>query len=203
MSTLVRFEASLVPRNLVIDPPMTDAELEAFCARNQDVQIERTRDGVIRVNPPTGALTGHGNSEINRQLGNWWDEHQHGRIFDSSTGFFLEDGSLMSPDAAYVTPGQLKGMTRAELAHMPHLCPAFVIELLSRTDGLAETKEKMDRWIANGALIGWVVDPYRRCVEIYRADSEPRIISGPRIHGSGPVDGFVMDVAKVWRCYEV
>ena len=203
MSTLVRFEASLVPRNLVIDPPMTDAELEAFCARNQDVQIERTRDGVIRVNPPTGLLTSDGNSEIIHQLRNWWEGHRIGRVFDSNAGFFLNDGSLLSPDAAYLLPLQLEGLTKAELARMPHLCPVFVVELLSESDRLAKTQEKMERWIANGADVGWIVDPYRRCVEVYSANALPRIDSSPRIHGSGPVDGFVMDMAKVWRCYEV
>ncbi len=199
----MRFEASLVPRNLVVDPPMSDAELEAFCARNQDVQIERTSDGVIRVNPPTGALTGDGNAEIIYQLRGWWSEHRRGRVFDGNTGFFLADGSLLSPDAAYVLPEQLNGLTKAQLAHMPHLCPAFVVELLSESDSLAKTQEKMQRWIANGSILGWLVDPYRRCVEVYSADSLPRIIEGLRIDGSKPVGGFVMDLAEIWRCYEV
>jgi len=203
MSTLPRVEIEIVSRNLVFDPPMSDEELERFCLRNDDMRIERTSEGVIRVNAPAGGLTGHGNSEINRQLGNWRDTHQKGRVFDSSTGFFLPDGSLMSPDAAYVLPSQLRGMTKAELARMPHLCPAFVVELLSPTDSVPEAEKKMEQWIANGAQLGWLVDPYRECVLVYEAGSEAVRVNTPLLKGSGPVDGFVLELTKVWRCYQV
>jgi len=35
-----------------------------MCLRNDDVQYERTSEGAIRMKPPTGAFTGHGNAEI-------------------------------------------------------------------------------------------------------------------------------------------
>jgi Uma2 family endonuclease len=203
MSTIPRLDESLAPRSLILDPPMSDDELERFCARNEDLRIERTSDGVIHMNPPTGALTGDGNSEIIHQLRSWWDTHERGRCFDSSTGFFLADGSLLSPDAAYVLPEQLKGMTKEDLAHMPHLCPAFVVELLSPTDNLAEAEKKMELWIANGAQLGWLVDPYRRCVLVYRPGLVQLSVNTSTVEGSGPVDGFVLDLARVWRCYEV
>ena len=203
MSTLPRLEAEVLSRNIIFDPPMTDEELERFCRRNGDVQIERTSEGVVQLNAPAGGLTGHGNSEIIRQLGNWWDTHQRGRIFDSSTGFFLPDGSLMCPDAAYAHPAQLHGLTKAELSRMPYLCPAFVIELLSATDSLSEAEVKMQRWIANGAQLGWLVDPYQQCVTVYEPGMATARIRSAAVHGSGPVDGFVLDVGKVWRCYQV
>ena len=75
MSTLPRFETDSLPRSLAVDPPLSDAEFEAFCLKNEDVQIERTSEGAIRMNPPTGAFTGDGNSEINHQLRGWWHTH--------------------------------------------------------------------------------------------------------------------------------
>jgi Uma2 family endonuclease len=71
ISTLPRFEPHMLPRSLVIDPPMTDEELEAFCARNDGVQVERTREGVIRMNPPTGGETSRANLEISSRLFIW------------------------------------------------------------------------------------------------------------------------------------
>ena len=114
------------------------------------------------MHPPTGLLTGAGNSEINRQFRSWWDAHTKGRVLDSNTGFFLPDGSMLSRDAANVTAEQLKGVTRKQLTGFPRVCPAFVIELLSASDSLAETSEKMHRWIANGAQLGWLIDPIGR-----------------------------------------
>jgi Uma2 family endonuclease len=202
-STLLAVETDLVPRTYVVDPPLSDDALERLCERNGDVRIERTSEGAIRVNPPTGLLTGHGNSEIIRQLGNWWDSHHRGRVFDSSTGFFLADGSLLSPDAAYALPEQLAGLTKAELARMPHLCPAFVLELLSPTDRLADAEKKMECWIANGARLGWLVDPYRQCVVAYLPGLVILVNDSAHVRGSGPIEGFVLDAGKVWLCYEV
>jgi Uma2 family endonuclease len=148
-------------------------------------------------------LTGDGNAEIIYQLRNWWNTHHQGRVSDNSTGFFLPDGSMLSPDAAYVLPEQLKGMTREQLTGFPRLCPAFVVELLSATDSPAKTGSKMESWIANGAQLGWLIDPYRRLVTVYQPGQQPRESSALQLDGAGPVQGFTLDLAKVWRCYEI
>ena len=75
MSTLPSFDVHTLPRKLVVDPPMSDAELEAFCLENDWVQVERTREGVIRMNPPTEGETSSANGEITGRLFAWWSEH--------------------------------------------------------------------------------------------------------------------------------
>jgi hypothetical protein len=52
MSTLPRFEAIPLPRSLVVVPPLTDAEFEAFCLANDGLRIERTNEGAIDMNLP-------------------------------------------------------------------------------------------------------------------------------------------------------
>jgi len=182
---------------------MSDEEFEVFCMKNEDVRIERTREGAIQMHPPAGIPGDDGNSEINRQFRNWWDVHQKGRVLGSNAGFFLLDGSMMSPDAAYVTAQQLTGVTRKQLTGFLRVCPAFVIELLSPSDSLAKTGEKMERWIANGAQLGWLIDPSRQMITIYQAGRETVESSTLKVDGSGPVEGFTLDLGKVWRCYEV
>ena len=155
------------------------------------------------MNPPAGGLTGDGNSEINYQLRGWWEKDHQGRVFDSNTGFYLPDNSILSPDAAYVVPRQLTGLTKAQLTGFPHLCPEFVIELLSASDGLSEAQGKMSAWIANGAQLAWLVDPYGKRVFIYQPGAKMSIFTGKPLKGSGPVDGFTLGLGKVWSCYEV
>lgn len=200
MSTVL--EIPKLPSSLVLNPPLTDEEFENLCAINEQVQLERTREGMIVVNAPVGASTSDGNREIIHQLSTWWKTHHRGRVFDSSAGFFLPDGSSLSPDAAYVTPDQLKTVTREEFQHFLHLAPAFVIELLSYSDRLPKAQEKMQCWIANGTRLGWLVDPYNRCVYIHEAGSTPRTENGIHATGTGPAQGFVLDLAEVWSCYE-
>jgi Uma2 family endonuclease len=203
MSTLLPVDARIAERTLVLDPPLTDAELEELCRANDSVQIERTREGVIHMNPPAGGLTGNGNSEINWQLRNWWKQHRTGMVFDSNTGFYLPDTSMLSPDASYATPATLKGAAYDQLTGFPRFCPDFVIELLSETDRLPKTKKKMVRWLENGAKLAWLINPYAKNVHVYQPGVAPVIERGSAISGAGPVDGFVLDAAEVWRCYDV
>ena len=52
MSTLVPAGLQPVERTLVPDPPLSDAEFEALCHAFDTVQFERTKEGVILMNPP-------------------------------------------------------------------------------------------------------------------------------------------------------
>jgi Uma2 family endonuclease len=155
------------------------------------------------MHPPTGFLTGDGNAEITSQLRVWWKTHRRGRVIDSNGTFFLADSSMLSPDASYVLPNKLKGLTRDELTGFPRLCPDFVIELLSISDSLPKAQEKMERWLENGVTLGWLIDPYKKKVYVYVPGSETAIESGNTVRGQGPVEGFTLDLAELWRCYDV
>lgn len=154
------------------------------------------------MNAPAGSETSDGNGEIYRQLRNWWKQHRKGRTYESSAGFFLPDGSTFSPDASYITAAQLAGIERGERARFLRLAPTFVVELLSSSDRLSAAQEKMASWIANGVELGWLVDPCARQVHVYASDAAPRIEPGNHIAGSGPVEGFVLDLNEAWSCYE-
>jgi len=201
MSTLLHLEINSLPERLFWDPPLTDDEFEAFAMTNDLLHLERTKEGEIIVTPQTGDDTGSANAEISKQLGIWWDTHERGRVYDSSTGFFLPDSSNLSPDAAYVLPEKL-GPRSGRGAKMAHHCPDFVIELLSSSDRLRKAEAKMNDWIANGTALAWLIDPYQRQVTVYAPGQPPHIVSGASLEGSGPVEGFTLNLDKVWRFYE-
>ncbi len=192
----------LPPRSIVLDPPLSDEEFERLSEKCDCAFLERSKEGTIIVNAPAGGMTSDGNREITAQLSSWWKQHRRGRAFDSSAGFFLPDGSVLNPDAAYVTAEQLQGLTRDDLARFLRLAPAFIIELRSETDRLTAIQEKMEAWIANGVQLAWLIDPYARQVHLYQPGAAPRVESENRVAGSGPVEGFVLDLEEVWRCFE-
>jgi len=79
------------------------------------------------------------------------------------------------------------------------VCPNFVIELRSQSDRVRVLREKMDEWLANGAQLGWLIDPDIRTIEIYRPGLEAETRAGASsIAGEGPVAGFVLDLGPVW-----
>ncbi len=202
MATLLPIDVEK-PRTLVLTPPLTDRELESLAMASEWFSFERNREGEILMHPPTGTFTSDGNSEVTSQLRSWWKKHRRGRVLDPHGTFFLPDGSMLSPDACYLLPNKLRGLTKEDLNGFLRLCPDFVIELLSKSDTVPKAKEKMERWIENGAALGWLVDPYKQTVYVYESGADPIVVSGNAVHGKGPVEGFVLDLDELWSCYEI
>lgn len=138
------------------------------------------------MNPSATGFTGDANREIIYQLSVCWHRHKQGRAFDNNTGFFLPDGSMFAPDAAYNRREKSRRITQEEGGHVLRVVPDFVVELLSPSDTLAKTKRKMETWISNGVELGWLVDPYKNQVLVYEPGKPMSTESGDFVEGTGP-----------------
>src|SRR5437867_2601699 len=79
------------------------------------------------------------------------------------------------------------------------LCWDFVAEIRSPRDTLKELQEKMAEYIANGAQQGWLIDPYKPAVYIYRPGEPVKRLDNPTsISGDPVLPGFVFNVAEIW-----
>jgi Uma2 family endonuclease len=180
-------------------PPMTDQQFAEFCSEHPDLFFEMTAEGEIIVMAPTFTLTGVRNREISGQLDRWANQDRRGIAADSSTGFVLPNGAIRSPDASWTPRSDIRQLSKEELEGYWHLCPAFVIEHRSKSDRPRLLREKMSEFIANGARLGWLIDPETRTVEVYRPGREPELLAGiDSLAGEGPVDGFLLDLRTVW-----
>jgi|SRR5215470_6724233 len=178
---------------------MTDDEFFEFCQLNRDLRIERTAQGEIIVMPPTGGETGNRNAKLTFQLVAWSERDGTGEAFDSSTGFMLPNGAERSPDAAWVSRSRLALLTAEQKQKFIPLCPDFVIELRSPTDRLADLKEKMAEYIANGARLGWLIDPFEKRVYVYMSGREAESVDGAlSISGEPVLSGFSLDLRQIW-----
>jgi Uma2 family endonuclease len=187
------------PVRLRFDRPMTDEELMRFCAENDALRIEQDANGELIVMSPAGGGAGSRNSEITYQLVRWARETNSGNTFDSSTGFRLPDGSVRSPDGAWISWPRWQALSEKQKEEFPPICPEFVIELRSPSDRLGPLQEKMRLWIANGAEVAWLIDPSRKTVEVYRPGREVEVVEGgSAVEGDGPVAGFVLELGRVW-----
>ena len=53
--------------------------------------------------------------------------------------------------------------------------------------------------MANGARLGWLIDPYQKRVYVYRPGVPVEKLDNPKtISGDPELPGFVLEVAKVW-----
>ena len=179
---------------------LTDNQLFELCVANRELRIERTAEGDLIIMPPTGGETSWRNSKINIALGNWAIEDNTGVVFDSSGGFVLPNGAMRSPDAAWVRRSRLEKLTPEQKRKFIPLCPDFVVEIRSPTDSLRVLQAKMQEYITNGAVLGWLIDPIAQRVFIYRPGTPVETQAQPAtITGDPVLPGFVFDVARVWK----
>jgi Uma2 family endonuclease len=170
-----------------------------FCMQNPDMRIERSAEGEIIVMPPPGGESSNQNSEIAIELGIWARQDGRGRVFDSSGYFTLPNGAVRSPDASWVLKSRLEKLSRKQKRHFLPLCPDFVIELKSPSDRLKILETKMVEWMENGASLGWLINPDRRTVTIYRPGREPeKLVNPDEVVGEGPVVGFCLELTEIW-----
>ena len=182
----------------VID--LTDDQFFEFCQLNRDLRIEQTSKGDLIIMPPTGWETGHRNSELNAILRNWSKQDGSGIASDSSAGFKLPNGATRSPDAAWILRSRLTTVTANERKKFLPLCPDFVIELRSPSDSLRNLQDKMQEYIDNGAQLGWLIDPERKQVHIYRPHDPVEYLENPEFISGEPVlPGFVLNLEEIWN----
>jgi Uma2 family endonuclease len=182
------------------ETPMSDDELMRFCAANDALRVERDANGEILVMTPAGSKTSKMNMRIGRLLDEWAEADGRGVAFDSNGGFTLPDGSMRAADAAWIELKRWEALSAEDQARYAPLCPDFVIELRSPNDNLTELKAKMKHWIANGARLGWRIDPESKTVYVYRPDEQPDVLVEPSsAQGDGIMAGFEIVMARVWE----
>jgi Uma2 family endonuclease len=190
-----------LPARFALDPKhkLTDDEYFEFCAARPDLRIERTAEGEIVIVPPAGYESSRHETEVVRQLANWAIRDGRGGVSGPSAAFFLSDGSSFSPDAAWLSNEAYSALTRKQRRQFPPVCPEFVVEVMSASDRLRAAKAKMERWTANGAQLGWLIDGDAKTVYIYRPGQPAEKRTGIlELAGEGPVESFVLDLGPIW-----
>jgi Uma2 family endonuclease len=178
---------------------MSEQEFYEFCRLNPDLSLELTSEGDLIIMPPTGGKSGRRNFKLNLRLGTWTEKDGTGQAFDSSTAFTLPNGAKRSPDFAWVSNERWNALTEEEQERFPPLCPDFVVELRSRTDTLKNLRQKMEEYIANGAQLGWLIDPQERRVYAYRPGAAVEQLDDPRTVSGEPVlRGLVLELQEIW-----
>jgi Uma2 family endonuclease len=178
---------------------MTDEQFFQLCQNNRELRFERNANGELIIMPPTGGETGNRNGRLNQQLFNWTDADGTGIAFDSSTCFKLPNGADRSPDASWIKLERWDALTDEEKQKFPPICPDFIIELLSPSDSLKTTQEKMKEYIDNGVRLGILINRKSRQVEIYRPGKEVEVLNSPAtVSGEDVLKGFVLNLGMIW-----
>lgn len=201
----------LAPLLLPHDLQLTPEQFALVCDANPDAVLELAADGQLITMTPTGGETGARNYNLGLALGLAARQCSLPvQLFDSSTGFRLADGSVLSPDLAVVKLDRWQALTPEQRRTFPPLCPDLVIELASASDsgprGAEALRRKMALYQANGAQLGWLLFPEQRAVEIWPARPEAGVATAPqrlenamRLDGGDVLPGLVLELEEIWE----
>ena len=186
---------------------LTPEQFEAVCQANPDAVLELDASGHVIHMTPTGSETGARNSTLLILLG--FAVRAAGlplKVFDSSSGFRLPDGSVLSPDASLVRQERWEALTPEERRGFAPICPDLVVELASPSDpgprGLTALRHKMDAYQANGAQLGWLLIPEQQAVEVWPAGGggDPQRIEAANSLDAGSLfPGLQIDLLEIWQ----
>lgn len=179
------------------DIQFSDDEFFRFCQENRDLRFERAHNGSIIIKTPYGGKTGSRNAKISYMLAMWNRRTNYGFAFGSSIGFILPDNAVFCPSASIITHQQKNQLSDKEWESLSYLCPKFIIELKSKNDHIPTLQTKMQNWLANGIRLGWLIDPDKENVYIYRPQQTVETIEGfdNTLSGEEVLKGFELDLS--------
>jgi Uma2 family endonuclease len=181
---------------------LTDEQYYQLCIANPEWQLELSARGELVIMTPTGGESGIRNSNLTTELTLWNRQTRLGKVFDSSTEFCLPNGAKRSPDVSWVKLDRWNALSPQNQKRFPPLCPDFVAELRSETDSIAKLRTKMREYRANGAHLGWLLDPQTPGVEIYRPGQDVEVLNfpthqPPQLSGEDILPGFTLDLSLI------
>jgi len=133
----------------------------------------------------------------------WADKDGTGEVYDATSEFALPNGSKRAPDGSWILKSRWNALTEEEQDRFtPPICPDFVVEVRSPTDRMKRLKAKMEEYVANGARLGWLLDPIDNRAFIYQPAEPVQEIDKPEILSGDPVlPGFRFDFGNsLSRC---
>ena|ERR1019366_6188872 len=177
---------------------LTDEQFFQLCIDNKGIRFERDKNKNIIIMAPTGGDTSNSNIKLGTDLELWNRKNKLGYCFESNGGFTLPNGAIRSADVAWIPKEKWENLPREDRKRFPHICPDFVIELMSETDSLKRSMEKMEEWMENGCRLGFLIDTKTRITHVYKPNIE--ISNHPfteTLSGLDVLPGFELKLADI------
>lgn len=167
---------------------LLDAEDKRICELIDGVLVEKavaTREGLYA-------------AYLTRMLWNHAEEFDLGVVLGADAPFRFRLGLVRVPDVSFVSWGRIPG---GEFPDDPisEVIPDLAIEVLSKTNTLAEIELKLDNYFDAGVRLAWVIDPKKERAKIYSSRSRMQEIdSDAELLGSKVLPGFRLPLRDVF-----
>ena len=177
----------------------TDEELIELSRLNSSWRFELTAERELVIMSPEGRGSSRRGAEILTDISIWNRQLGAGVVLGSQAGIRFSDSSVQSPDVAWMSAQRWDSQDPEQDESLSQSCPELIVEIVSVTDSSDEQQEKMSRWIKNGALLGWLIDPFAETVRIYRPGAEPEELQRPeKLSGEDVCVGLEVNLERIW-----
>ena len=160
-------------------------------------------EGELRKMSPAGTEHGYVISEIHGYLWMHVRKHRLGVVTGAETGFLIQQNpdTVLAPDVAFIGQERINAIGIPK-SYFPE-APVLAVEVVSPDDTAQEVDEKMQRWLAAGVEIGWVIYPRGRTVTVYRALDDIHVLtSNDMLDGGSVVPGFSCRVGDLFSALD-
>jgi Uma2 family endonuclease len=175
---------------------MTAEELLRADVPHKSTELVRGR---LVVREPPSTQHGRVQSKLNFLVGASVYAQKLGALFGQDTGFQIasDPDTVRAPDLAFVRQERLALIAPRGDAT---LAPDLVAEILSPDDRPGEVLAKMGEWLDAGVEIVWLIDPYRRTAQVYRADgSVDAVAPDGALEGGTVLPGLRVALAELFE----
>src|SRR5512135_1254495 len=158
-------------------------------------------DGQLVEREPMGQLSDAVAFRVGRMVGNFVDEHRLGLMncAQGSYQIFPDDpDKVRIPDVSFTSRQRLPDRG-ADDGH-GKVAPDLVVEVISPNDRAVDVSIKVQDFLAAGVRLVWVVNPYSRDVQVYRANRPWSFLqTSDTLDGEDVLPGFRCQIEALFK----
>jgi Uma2 family endonuclease len=179
----------------------TEAELQAL---PEDGFIHELVDGQLVVSPKDDCIHGDICTRLSAALLAFAETRRLGAVWDSNTGFRMNNANVRAPDVSFVRRARLKEpackcLTRRFFPGAPDLA----VEILSPNNTRLEMDRRLQDYFSSGSRLAWIVDAEAQQLEACRSLTARRWVgAGDFLDGEDLLPGFRYPIADLFKDWD-
>lgn len=125
--------------------------------------------------------------------------HKLGLVSGSDGMMRLFPGLVRIPDVAFVSRERLPA-GHMPTEPIPDLVPDLAVEVLSKSNTIAEMTRKRGEYFGAGVRLVWLIDPDTRTAAVYEAAARPprQLTERDALDGDGVLPGFTLPLKELF-----
>jgi Uma2 family endonuclease len=125
-------------------------------------------------------------------------EKKLGEVFDGQSGRWMKSGNMRCADIWFMSKARIKAIGGPRQGFL-HGAPDLAVEVLSPSETVGQTEEKLKDYFESGSRLVWIVNPADKSVMAYRSLEVFRVLhESESLDGEDVVPGFSMPVAELF-----